>query len=273
MGQMHRMVSVAAIAVAAMAPNVVPAQPLSDQWQFGASVYGWLPTIRGNTSFPTGGSDLSIKVDVSPSQIIDNLKFVAMGTFSAQKDHWGVFTDFIYLNVGGSKSAARNLRIGGVTLPVGITADASLDIKSLVWTLAGSYRVVADPNASLDVFAGARLLELKERLGWQFSADIGGITPPPRSGGSDVKGNKVDAIVGVKGRYAFGTNREWFVPYYVDVGGGDSKQTWQGVGGIGYAFHWGEVFVVYRYLDYKFKNAKIDDVNLGGPAFGVVFHW
>jgi hypothetical protein len=97
--------------------------------------------------------------------------------------------------------------------------------------------------------------------------------PPPRSGGSDVKRSNVDAIIGVKGRYAFGNNREWFVPYYVDVGGGDSKHTWQAAGGVGYAFHWGEAFVVYRYLDYKFKNADIGDVNFGGPAFGVAFHW
>jgi hypothetical protein len=212
-------------------------------------------------------------LNVNASQIIANLKFVAMGTLSAQKDHWGAFTDLVYVNVGASKSGTRDLTVGGVTLPVGITADATLDVKSVVWTLAGSYRVVAEPNTSLDVFAGARLLELEQRLGWQFSADIGGITPPPRNGSSDVKGNKVDAILGVKGRYAFGADRAWFLPYYVDVGGGDSKRTWQGVGGIGYAFHWGEVYAVYRYLDYRFKNANIQDVNLGGPAFGVAFHW
>jgi hypothetical protein len=273
MSHLHKMVSAAAMAVAAMAPNVVPAQALSDQWQFGASVYGWLPHIRGSTTFPAGASRLDVSVDISPSQIIDHLKFAGMGTFDAQKGRWGVFTDFIYMDVGGSKSATRDLRVGGVPLPVGVTADASLDIKSAIWTLAGSYRVVADPGASLDVFAGARLLELKQRLGWQFSADVGGLAPPPRSGGSDVKANKTDAIIGVKGRYAFGTNREWFVPYYVDVGGGDSKHTWQAVGGIGYAFQWGEVFAVYRYLDYKFKNADIGDVNFGGPAFGVAFHW
>lgn len=273
MGQMRKMVNAAAMVAAAMVPTVVSAQPLSDQWQFGASVYGWLPSIRGSTTFPAGGSRLDVDVDVSAKQIIDHLKFTAMGAFEAQKGRWGVFTDFIYLDVGGSKSAARNLTIGGVALPAGITADASLDIKSAIWTLGGSYRVVAEPGTSLDVFAGARLIELKQRLGWQFSADIGGIAPPPRSGGSDVKRSNVDAIVGVKGRYAFPSNREWFIPYYLDVGGGDSKHTWQGVGGVGYAFHWGEAFVVYRYLDYKFKSADIGDVNFGGPAFGVAFHW
>jgi hypothetical protein len=263
------MASAAAMAVVAMAPSIVPAQALSDQWQFGASIYGWLPDIRGNTTFPAGSSDVS----VDASQIIDSLKFTVMGTFSAQKGRWGAFTDIIYLDVGGSKSKTRDLTVGGVPLPANTTADASLDLKSTIWTLAGSYRVVADPSASLDVFAGARLIEVKQKLSWQFSADIGGITPPPRGGGSEVKINNVDAIIGVKGRYAFGANREWFLPYYVDVGTGDSHRTWQGVGGIGYTFHWGEVFAVWRYLNYGFNNAKIQDVNFSGPALGVAFHW
>ena len=37
---------------------------------------------------------------------------------------------------------------------------------------------------------------------------------------------------------------------------------------------WGEMFAVWRYLDYNFKSsAKIEDVHFSGPAFGVAFHW
>jgi hypothetical protein len=49
------------MAVSAMAPTVVPAQQLSDQWQFRASIYGWLPDIGGNTTFPAGtGSSINV---------------------------------------------------------------------------------------------------------------------------------------------------------------------------------------------------------------------
>lgn len=271
MGQMKRMVSVTALVVAAMAPTIVSAQQLSDQWQFRASVYGWLPDIGGTTTFPAG-TGTSINVDAST--IIDSLKFTVMGTFDAQKGRWGAFTDVIYLDVGGSKSQTRDLALGGVSLPAGVTADATLDIKSLVWTLGGSYRLAADPGATLDVLAGARLLAIKQKLDWQFSANIGGIAPPPRTGSSEVKFDNWDAIVGVKGRLAFGANREWYVPYYLDVGAGDSDLTWQGVTGIGYVFRWGELFAVWRYLDYNFKSgAKIEDVNFNGPAIGVALRW
>jgi len=34
---------------------------------------------------------------------------------------------------------------------------------------------------------------------------------------------------------AFGESRKWFVPYYLDVGTGESDLTWQAMGGIGYS--------------------------------------
>lgn len=271
MNQMHKMVTAAALAMATMTPIAVPAQQLSDQWQFRASVYGWLPDIGGTTTFPTGPGP---GINVDANRIIDSLKFTFMGTFEAQKGRWGVFTDLIYLDVGGSKSETRDLTLGRVDLPVGISANASLDLKAVVWTVAGSYRLATDPGATLDVLAGARLLDLKQTLGWQFSADIGGIAPPPRTGSSVTKADNWDGIIGVKGRLAFGDDRQWFVPYYADVGTGDSDLTWQGVLGIGYAFRWGEVFAAWRYLGYNFKSGSaVEDANFNGPGIGVAFRW
>ena len=78
----------------------------------------------------------------------------------------------------------------------------------------------------------------------------------------------------MKGRLRFGANREWFVPYYADVGTGDSDVTWQAIGGIGYSFKWGQVIAAWRYLDYKFKESSaIEKLNFNGPAIGVGFTW
>lgn len=83
-----------------------------------------------------------------------------------------------------------------------------------------------------------------------------------------------DGIIGVKGRYAFGANREWVVPFYAEVGTGQSDLTWQVAAGIGYAFRWGEVVAMWRYLDYEMKSDKrIEDVNLNGPMLGMTFRW
>jgi hypothetical protein len=175
---------------------------------------------------------------------------------------------------GGSKSGTRDLTIGGAQLPAGVSANASLDIKGTVWTLAGNYRVPAMPETGFDVFAGARLLSLKERLGWEFSANVGPIVGPGQTGGSELKLDNWDGIVGVKGRLNFGPSREWFVPYYVDVGTGDSNLTWQGIVGIGYAFRWGEVVAAWGYLDYNMKSGqRIEGLNFNEPAVGVAFRW
>jgi hypothetical protein len=33
----------------------------------------------------------------------------------------------------------------------------------------------------------------------------------------------------------------WFAPFYLDVGTGATKLTWQGFAGVGYAYRWGDV--------------------------------
>ena len=43
-----------------------------------------------------------------------------------------------------------------------------------------------------------------------------------------------DGIVGAKGAFALGDKHKWVVPYYVDIGTGDSDVTWQAELGVGY---------------------------------------
>jgi hypothetical protein len=247
------------------------AQSSPNDWQFRALIYAYLPTISGSTTFP---ANTGTNVNADSDKILDSLKFAFMGTLEAQKGRWGAFTDVMYLNVSGSKSGTRDLTIGGAELPAGVSSNASLDIKATVWTLAANYRVLAAPDAAYDVFAGARLVDVTEKLGWEFSANVGPVVGAGLTGSSQTKLDNWDAIVGLKGRFSFGQNREWFVPYYVDVGTGSSNFTWQALAGIGYAFRWGEVVAAWRYLDYDFKSGtRIQSLNLNGPAIGVAFRW
>jgi|KBSSwiStaDraftv2_1062776.scaffolds.fasta_scaffold00495_28 hypothetical protein len=258
-------------AVTVLLSSTAGAQVRPDDWQFRALIYAYLPTISGSTTFPAGSGS---NVNADSDKILDSLKFAFMGTLEAQKGRWGAFTDVMYLNVSGSKSGTRDLTIGGVELPAGVSSNASLDIKATVWTLAANYRVLAAPDAAYDVFAGARLVDVTEKLGWEFSANVGPVVGPGQTGSSQTKLDNWDAIVGLKGRFNFGQNREWFIPYYVDIGTGNSNFTWQAVAGIGYAFRWGEVVAAWRYLDYDFKSGtRIESLNLNGPAIGVAFRW
>jgi hypothetical protein len=263
--------AICTVGVAASALPMAAVAQTSDSWQFRAIVYGYFPDIGGSTTFPERGGS-SIAVDAST--ILDNLSFAFMGTFEAQKGRWGFLTDILYLDVGGSNSNTRNVMVNGRELPVGVTTNVDLDLKGVVWELAGTYRAVTDPARSVDLLAGARLLDLEQTLGYSLSADVGPIVGPGRSGNSEVKASNWDAIIGAKGRFAFGANREWFVPWYVDVGTGQSDLTWQAIGGLGYSFSWGQVIGTWRYLDYKFKSgSNVQDLDFNGPMIGVAFNW
>jgi hypothetical protein len=198
-----------------------------------------------------------------------------MGTLEARKGRWGVFTDLLYLDVSGDKNGTRNFSIGNIGLPAGVSSNLDLTIKGALWTIAGEYAAVQEPSTLLYLVAGARLFDLKESLSYSLTADVGPITGPGRSGQTDANQSNWDAIVGVKGRFTFGDRREWFVPYYADVGTGQSQLTWQAFGGIGYQFNnWGSVLAGWRYIDYNFKSSsKVDSINLNGPMIGVTFNW
>ena len=244
----------------------------AESWQFGVSIYGWFPNISGTTAFspPGGGNDFEIDVD----DILDNLEFTLMGMFEVHKGRWGFLTDAIYMDVGASENGTRDASIGRRQIPVGAAADIDLDLKSWIWTLAGTYRVFDQSGLTLNVLAGARYLDVEQEVDWEITGNVGPIPAPDRTGTAKESLTNWDALIGLRGRYAFGTQKAWFVPFHLDVGAGDSDLTWQGIAGLGYAFRWCEVAAVWRHLYYDLSSDKaIDDMSFSGPAVGVTVRW
>ena len=258
--------------LAALTPFQSHAAPTADQWQWGATVYLWLPSLSGDTSFPPSGGGPSI--DVSAENVLDSINFVFMGAFEGRKGPWALATDVIYLDLGSSKNGTRDLGIGGIDLPASVTADLHLDIKGWAWTLVGSYEALRQENFRMDVLAGARLLDLEEDLHWNFDGDISSLPLSGRTGAGNAKATQLDAIVGLKGRATFGAERSWYIPYYVDIGAGDSDLTWQGMVGLGYSFDSVDVTGVWRYLHYDVANGTpVEAIDFNGPALGITFRF
>jgi len=193
-----------------------------------------------------------------------------MGSLDVHNGRWGVFNDVLYLDLGNSKSGTG---LVNSILP-DRTANVDYDLKGLVWTVAGEYRLATgNPDYTIDLLAGARYFDLKQTINYSISP-TGPAILDGRSGTSEVSGSVWDGIIGVKGRYAFGQTRQWYVPYYLDVGTGQSDMTWQAATGVGYAFSWGELSAMWRYLDYNFKSDKaIESMTFNGPMFGATFRW
>jgi hypothetical protein len=166
------------------------------------------------------------------------------------------------------------MSIGGLPIPAGANASADYDLKGWGWTLGGTWHAVTDRAATLDVIAGARLLDIEQTLTWEITGNVGSIPVPGRAGTSKVELSNWDGIVGVKGRLALSADRKWFAPYYLDAGTGQSKLTWQAVGGVGYSFQWGDVVAAWRYLDYDMKSGNaVESLTFNGPSLSAVFHW
>ena len=231
-------------------------------WQFGAMLYGWLPSVSGDLNHPlprdTGGGSVSVDAD----KILDALQFTLMASFEARKGDWSVFTDVIYLDLAGDESKSVALP-GDRFSPV---LDADLELTGWVWTLAGGYTVWRSGRSYLDVLAGTRLLALDTEL------KLTGEGPFQRGRKESDSVNLWDGILGVTGRVAL--NDRWFIPYYGDIGTGSSDVTWQVAGGVGYGFDWGDVMLLYRHLEYdQGDDELLKDVAFSGGMLGVNFRF
>lgn len=262
---------VSLILMALLAGPALAQEPAGDAWRFQATAYIYLPTVGGETTFPGsgGGGDASF----DSSAILNNLNFVFMSSFAAEKDPWGMFTDVIYLDIGDSESPSRSFSIGS-TLPVNITASTRYDLKGWLWTLAGSRRLAAAPGYELSLTGGARLLDIDQAIDWQLSGNVGSIPLQDRAGTRTSGASNWDAIAGLRGRFLLGAERRWIIPWYFDIGSGESSLTWQAMAGAGYEFGWGDVTLAWRHIDYEMKSGNsIESVDFDGPGIAVAFRW
>jgi len=223
-----------------------------NDWSYSATLYLWAAGIEGETA---GGAE----VDVGFDTLISNLNMAFMGAFEARRGQWSFGADLVYLNVGANDNGTVPLRRAS-----GATADldvaASVETRGRVLNLTGAYNLVDTEKASLDVLAGARYLDLE----LDFSLAL---ADPGQFGfARDFTASQTswDGILGVKGRLKL--DGPWHLPYYLDMGTGQSDFTWQAAGGVGYAFGQGDVSLLYRYASWEFGSGDaLDNISFSGP--------
>src|SRR5262245_42103808 len=250
--------------VSLLLPGAAAAQ---EGWENRFAIYGYFPDIGGQTSFAAPGGG---EFEIANNDLIRNTDVALMTSIEAQQGRVGIFGDLIYMNVGDELAGATSLGKGAVPLPPGVTADAALDIEASVLSIGANFRIVDTERTWFDAFAGVRALGAESTLDAALNSPMG----PVAAASSAVDEDSVDAILGVKGKFSFGSAGRWFLPYYVDAGAGDADRTRQAALGIGFTMKRGEVFGTYRYLDYDLKNdSLLSDLDLSGPAIGVAFRF
>ena len=271
----------AAILFLALQATAANAQIPDERWTFSVMPYVWLPAVDGTLHYqtPAGGGTPSVSMD--PDTWLKGLDMAFLISGEARKGRWLVATDFVYLDLGIDTSRVESVDFSVGAGRLARTFNTALDtgtqtkIKGGIWSLVGGYAAVQDGRATLDVFGGARYFTVQAHTSWQLSASLsgpGGTQTFPAEGSVTESDHFWDAIVGIKGRVRLGEGN-WFLPYYLDAGAGDSTLTWQTMFGVGHAFKWGEVIFAYRYLSYEQNNTLVENLSFSGFGLGVNFRF
>lgn len=242
-----------------------------DRWHFHVVPYLWLPTLESSaqiTHANLGRDVTSLKADTGPNDYLSDLQMAVMVMGEARKGPWSLYTDLLYTSFGNQETKIRNVYGPEGFLSTEIGRDAKRDLSATVWTLTGGYRAIDRDDFEMDLMAGARYLSMSSDLDLTVQGAAGRYE---RRRKVSLDQDRWDGIVGVRGRVLF-TGSQWYIPYYADIGTGDSNLTWQALLGVGYRFNWGEVMLAYRALGYDFKNNDAD-LTLYGPGLGVGFRW
>ena len=236
-------------------PIVLMAQDtdVSDQWRFGVELYGWLPTMSGSTA---SGSD----IDVDQGELIDALQMTFQGIVAAEKGKWSFTLDTVYLDVQDDQNGVLNVSSGIVN------THTNVELQTWIVSPTVGYRVMESEKGKLRIIGGARYLSLDADV----DVDIG--TVPPRIPQVSDSGNNWDGILGVNGEITL--TEQWYLPFYLDIGTGDSDFTWQAALSVGYRFSSFDVLAGYRYLSWDFDdNPALDDLKVNGPYAGFRFRF
>ena len=226
--------------------------PAADAWQITVTPYFMGAGLNGTTAV----LGQEVVVDVSFSDILENLQFGAMGLVVARKGNWGVGGDALWMALGANGTAPG---------PVGVTASA--DVNQGAFAFYGLRRL----GPAADLMFGARVNTLQANLRVNGPLAV-----------RSVDGSKtwLDPIVGVQLHTPENGGR-WHAQMYSEIGGF----------GVGSTFTW-QIFPTvgvdlgkraslefgYRWLDIDYSTGeKLTlfkyDVLTQGPVLGFGFRF
>ncbi|MEE9230363.1 MAG: hypothetical protein V3U86_06625, partial [Acidobacteriota bacterium] len=185
-------------------PQLAQAQGQSSRaWQNDVVLYGLAASISGDGQL----GPVQQPVDVSFSDILDNLQMVFMGGYRGSSERFSVVADVIYLGLGNSSDT-------------GLVRRADLD--QLIVDVTGGYRF----SPIVEAFAGLKITDLSTKVGL-------GDPVITELEGSDTF---YDPVVGVRLITPLSQNGRWWLQARGDIGGFGASMdfTWQAMANVGF---------------------------------------
>ena len=272
-----------AAAARAQVANLPPTQQSATGWTFAITPYAWLPTISTTFSAtgPRGGT-VTNTISAGIGDYLSEINFGLMLGGEARYGRFTVMTDLLYLNASittsNSHFSTLNLGPGPIDIPRSQQVDTGTRLAATVWSLAGGYTLLQGGWGNVDAVAGLRMLFVGATTNYQLANDI--LLPDrtvglSRSGTLNLGVTKPEGIGGITGRINI-PNSKFYLPFYLDAGGGGVPFTWQVYAGVAWQpADWVDVSVGYRYLAFQggSKTIGFENLHLGGALLAGNFHF
>lgn len=228
-----------------------------DGWRHAAGLYMYLPLETQGTSTVNGSS---APVDLSLSEVLDNLDFAASGRYEGWNGNFGIIVD---ANYAGLENSGTLPGPGGLPYKV---------VSRQKWFgVLGAYRVAHGTTKngqpfSVDVQGGARWNSIKQEV------TIGAL---PTAGGDE---GWIEPVVGLRGMWRL--NEKWTAIASTDFGGfGAGGNDLQASVNIGFDYQpWENTALTfgYRYFTVDYSTTLSGgtfayDIEQHGPYLGVKF--
>jgi len=229
-----------------------------DNWTE-VGIYAHMLGIEGDATVGNVTSD----VDVSFSDILDNLDLGFMGYAEHRRGKWSFIGDVAYLNVSAEKTRSR-------TSVTSLTLD--VEYKQTLAEAFVGYRVFeqnqGEAQFGIDLLVGARYNELDFELDVRASL-LGLTTSASRNPDQDW----VDGVIAARVQYGY--DNGWGVSAWADIGDGSDSSSFQLAGFVSYRFK-NNIRVIGGYRLYHIENTgdsggrRFDlDLDYTGPLLGV----
>ena len=233
---------------------------VDDAWRFSVSPYLWAAGLSGETGTlrPLPPAD----VDLSFSDILDDLRFAGMVAGTARNGRFGLAADIQYVET----------RSDGDLRP--FYGNTRVTSKSFLTTLTGEYAAIDRPDATLFVGAGLRVWSVDTDLKLsQGGPTLGGGARPDRRVKDD--DTWVDPVLTLRGEADL--SERWFVAGWTAVGGFGVGSDFMAdlFGSVGYRISdRTSVSVGYRWMTVdRDADGFLYDIDQQGPMAGMTFRF
>lgn len=245
---------------AAPAPAVEHEVP-AEGWRFQVTPYGWISGVAGKVR-PAHGLP-TLRAHLSARDVLDNLDGAVFLHGTARKGRFLLHADASLAVV----SQSRLLHLPVVGLPARIRGE----VRQTAVSLAAGYSVIASPDLTVDLLAGAR--------GWHIRAAVRAdafIAPAfavSAAGASTT--SWIDPIVGARIRWQLAP--DWSIIAHADLGGFGvgSRLTWQAMATVNYRLT-DNIYLSagYRHLAFDYRRrGRILDTQMSGPILGATYRF